>query len=298
MKALLLSMLLLFTYKDIYAQYKEFSTYFAFEDAAGKRDTLFFERKTGATNEVDPQFGEVPALEPLDSNIFFVVTLEPTQLTELLKGKLIIEPTDQYFIDFGIYFIDVEYPITVTMDTSFLSEFDHSLYNYITSPCQTVLLIEPPDMWYEANNFECIQRGKVTLQDPYPIQVETGCVLSNYRVIDIIGHGKVNKPNVYFITIVLDDYCNRKLQVKEGVSIPQPLYVLNPTGDELQISVGHSEIEKFRYEIYDISGHATLNGQSYFNERVDTHSLPAGIYLIRVMTQDGRKYQGKFIKME
>ena len=122
------------------SQRKEFSTFFALEDAAGRKDTIWYEAKVNANNnEIDP--GEVKIEEPLDSNLMFLTVSGDDFLYNpiYLKNRIVHKSATNYGVSFGLIFIDVKFPVKIIMDRSFLNGTDelhymiYKLYNDILS---------------------------------------------------------------------------------------------------------------------------------------------------------------------
>ncbi len=61
----------------------------------------------------------------------------------------------------------------------------------------------------------------------------------------------------------------------------------NPATEYIEISVENSDMRsKYRYEVVGIMGKKVLGGTITHTVRLDTHPLPAGMYLVRILRDE------------
>ncbi|MBC7874001.1 MAG: T9SS type A sorting domain-containing protein [Ferruginibacter sp.] len=74
----------------------------------------------------------------------------------------------------------------------------------------------------------------------------------------------------------------------------QPTIVV---ADQLRVNIGLQQREIGIIQVYDLSGRALigLTGSSGYNE-INVSNISAGIYIIRLQTQDGKVYSQRFVK--
>jgi hypothetical protein len=55
-----------------------------------------------------------------------------------------------------------------------------------------------------------------------------------------------------------------------------------------------TELSRFTLQLYDLQGQLLLTQQN--RKEVDTEKLPSGCYLYRIITEDGKATNGKWVK--
>ncbi|MCO6461686.1 MAG: hypothetical protein J5I59_09795, partial [Saprospiraceae bacterium] len=209
MKHLFFILLTLASYFSIQAQLVEFDTYFAFEDAAGRRDTVWYGARLDATYGFDPKYEEL-VKQPIDSTTFVVLSsgFDPALF---FNKKYYVRGELPYTVNVMFTFIDAAYPIHAKMNTDFVQNLNWSelfYYKYISTWCQDPHLLHP---WNDSTSvFDCIdiQTGEFVINeppstDPVESYCETSSTLSN---INIKGKGEVTL-NAFAILTFLDQYC-------------------------------------------------------------------------------------------
>ncbi len=87
------------------------------------------------------------------------------------------------------------------------------------------------------------------------------------------------------------------LGINEAVSKEQVTLFPNPASNSLKVILNTPGTEE-KYGIYSAMGQMLLSGMldAQYVNTIDLNTLPSGIYLIRVTTNNNREFTGKFIK--
>ncbi len=300
MRTLIFFLIILTTFKTkADAQYIEFSTYFAIEDATGRKDTLWYEaNKNGSLEVVDTQLGESEVKQPIDSSLFFIIGSPTYSDKKFFLSKIIINNADTYnAIGFIIIFINAKFPVKIRMDRSFIdksNEFDYRYTNYFMTYCQNPFLMDYPLMWYDAEGFECLQEEVVNIQDPRIKKAEYSCNDHYVYQIDVMGKGVQTFYGVEIATIILDDYCYSHLGTNPKVDKDPIIIAPNPAGEILKVKLNNGNMTQ--YDIYDMSGRKIMNGTSEYGNTIDITRLDPGIYIISMFDNHRNVYRQKFVK--
>ncbi|MCO6461853.1 MAG: T9SS type A sorting domain-containing protein [Saprospiraceae bacterium] len=195
MKHLFFILLTLVLYFSTQAQPVEFDTYFAFEDAVGRRDTVWYGIRLDATYGFDPKYEEL-VKQPIDSNTFVLLSSDISLDTNFYWRKLYMKGETSYAIGFFLIFVDAAYPIKMKMDTAFIKNFSWSEKNfikYIGTWCVDIFVSHP---WNDSTAvYDCIDlsTGELIISEP-PSMVFDSCYCSGLPLtsdINIEGKGKV-----------------------------------------------------------------------------------------------------------
>lgn len=277
------------------AQIIEFDTYFALEDASGRRDTVWYGQRNAATEGYDPALGEEKAIQPVDSNTFLLTTSHFGE-DALLKNKFYIKgETNEYFISIKIIFIDVEYPVTMRMDTSFFKDMRLAkvFFNrFFGSWCADPYLLNP---WNDSQSiFYCLNDGYVIINEPPPVSNDPHiCATSPwYEELDIKGKGKHN-INAYNIGTFSDineckDYPLKNLTLKPTNRVR--IYP-NPSTGEVNVLSDYGE---GYIKIYDLLDRWVDTVKTVDKEPISLQ-LNSGIYILCFENKEQRKVLGKVV---
>ncbi len=285
----------LFVSTFVFGQYKEFTTFFALEDAAGRKDTIWYEANNNGTYGYDPSLGEVEVKQPIDTNLMFITVSGDDYLYKplFLKDRIVNPSYTNYEVDFALIFINAKFPVKMTMNKAFLDNVDYigyKLTNYIMSYCQWLFLYQD---WYKAPGFECLLDDPIWINDVNEKKVEYFCPEHLIYDINIQGRG-MQKKDAVLITTFSNGYC---YQLNSEV-IPSPtsqLFYPNPTRDYLRS--GLLREKDCSYEVLDMSGRYLLKGRKISGEDIDVSSLDTGMYVLWVMNEQKMVYRQKFVKL-
>jgi|GEM_PF-2691884 len=278
------------------AQYKEFSTFFALEDAAGKKDTIWYEANKNAHNyELDADLGEVEVKEPIDSNRFFI-TQFPDNLFDppYLSNKIVNKAYTDYDIAFNIIFVNAEFPVKITMDRAFLNEFDYRYNNYFMTYCNWPFLMDWPLMWYDAKGFECLLTDPIHIQDPEVKKAEYNCNEHYVYQIDVKGKGLQTFYGIEIATLYLDDYCYSQLNIDRERQTAQIIVIPNPAGDHLRVRL--SAGNRLPYSIVNMAGRHVSKGITEYDGSINMSTIISGVYVITLTDSKHKTYRQRFIK--
>jgi len=212
MKYLFFILLTLASYFSIQAQPVEFDTYFAFEDAAGRKDTAWYGVRLDATYGFDPKYEEL-VKQPIDSNTF--VVLSSNYDHDLYFNKRFYCTSELPYIIHVIFtFIDATYPIHVKFNNDFVQNFDwfeQNYYKYIGTWCVDPHIINP---WNDSTSvFDCIDfnTGEFIIGEPLGTDPNNAhCTTSGFHSdINIKGKGEVTL-NAYALLTEIDPNCKLK----------------------------------------------------------------------------------------
>lgn len=286
----------LFVTSFVFGQYKEFTTFFALEDAAGRKDTIWYEKNNNGTYGYDPSLGEVEVKQPIDTNLMFITVSGDDYIHEplFLKNKIVSKSSVNYSIGgFGIIFINAKFPVKMTMNKAFLDNVDDIGYkhtNYIMSYCLDPFLFQ---YWYEVPGFECLLSDPILIND---IGEEKAMYCPYQLIYDINIQGKgMQKKDAVVITSFPDEYCYQQLNSEVIPSSASQLFYPNPTRDYLRS--GLLREKDCSYEVLDMSGRYLLKGRKISGEDIDVSSLDAGMYVLWVMDEQKMVYRQKFVKL-
>ena len=70
----------------------------------------------------------------------------------------------------------------------------------------------------------------------------------------------------------------------------------NPTRGPLFFDMHSSESEIAHITIFDLKGHTIMSGRSLDKSLIDVGTLPAGVYVLEIITRDSKRSIGKFVK--
>ncbi len=271
----------------------EFDTYLAFEDAAGRRDTVWYGRRNIATCDYDPQLGEELAAEPIDSNTF-VLTKCIFENT-LLKNKFFNKVGTRYSINVGIVFVNAKYPVKMKMDTTFFENFkpgENLYYKYIGSWCWDPISSEIWNSYYLV--YQCIENGEAIISFPPSFYQEKTCVANPHIVnAEVEGRGKVDL-DIWQIWTFFDTECRLPLisvDKIDGSGRQQSIYP-NPTSGDITILTKYT---KGILQIRDMQGRIVQSSRISDEEEKYTFHLEKGIYVASIIKNSSMVFLGRIL---
>ena len=268
----------------IHAQHQaaSFEMTLFFEDAIGNKDTLEIGYDTSAANALNPDFGEVPILQPFDS--MFEVRATHDWQNETIKRIIDRPEFDDYSgcaSSNGIWiFINAKnYPITITYDSAHLN----------STPCHTDAVLSPtwtlfayPD-WLDAEMLFCMSTTDRIVDDfTYYFDFPSAYL---QRQFEVEGEGVKFLRGYFFVIFWPSGNCvslvNNNELFRERLSL-----FPNPVKDQLTLS--WADAGERNISIIDLYGRiASGPFQAVFEEIIlDTRDLSSGQYFVVVMDRE------------
>jgi|GEM_PF-3776369 len=252
----LVSFSLLSAISDIAVAQDPFEFYFAFEDAIGAKDTVWYVMDMQATNSPDPELGEI--LVDLENGAMncWIFNSGPA-----VGYKKVVFPFSPY-IGFELYCNNYELPIVISYDSSlFNSAILLDAFGYtISSAAMSNQFLHLPD------------------QDPFNMLVTDECLLAFFS----FGDG-------YHFPIAVTMYSGEPLSVSTRNENATFELFPNPSSESTTIQ-SPDIIQEF---ILRNNVGLMIRRLQPFSERVELNlnGLAAGIYLVEVITEKGRGVQ-------
>lgn len=309
MKQLITTSLFLLYCFVSYAQYiPDFETKLYFEDAMGNRDTITIGHDSTSTDELNAHLGEFELTTPFDS----VFEVRADDYMGFHRGKLskkIITWSERIFntpircwggTDIHMYIVAKYNPVTVTWDKSTFEEQPCRGSSLITNQFQDVLALpfdwdnDDPNTEYSCmgltNTFTFYTDLKIDQQPLAPIMIEKEVEGKGMQTIyGIRYHNRAfaNYPCAYRVVSTEDH--------QTGDSKVYTLYP-NPVNDILYFEGQPGSEVIAECSIYDLQGKLVHRTNTAF-AGIEVGSLSAGVYVLKIQTDQGKGYSRKFLKL-
>ncbi|MCX6256988.1 MAG: T9SS type A sorting domain-containing protein [Bacteroidia bacterium] len=264
---------------------QQFSYTLQFKDAAGIKDSLVLGYGTGATDTIDPGFGEGNIIQQAYSNtmdvrfsnvymkqIGWYGTAQENPFntkTQFVPDFCGTDSASYYFPVIEIDIVHAQYPVT--------ARWIKSLFN---NSCRngSVFTSVHPGGWWDTGGFRAILKD----QDS---------VVFNHNVY----HYMNGSDTVYVFWAAFGD---STILQQEGlvkpISCPYFSVYPVPAGNTISFNLPPEFSSPVKVEIYNITGQKVLETREYRN--VNISGLTGGIYLLRITNQQGKQGLARFIR--
>ena len=183
------------------------------------------------------------------------------------------------------------------MDRSFidhLNEFDYRYTNYFMTYCHWPFLMDFPLLWHDAEGFECLLNNQIVIEDPKIKQSEFSCNDHYVYDIDVKDKGVQTFYGIEIATIILDDYCYRKLETNNHIDEHPPILYPNPANNYLKVKLITGK--DLNYTINGITGEFIVKGKTENEGTIDINKLQPGIYILALSDDHKNTYRQKYVK--
>ncbi|MGM0566134.1 MAG: T9SS type A sorting domain-containing protein [Bacteroidota bacterium] len=263
---------------------QEFSFQMYFEDADGQLDTLTFGYDAGATDTIDPAFGEED-ISNLDFSSNFEVRISDFTYPDFelflpgpaaFQTKRQIKEKDCESEDFplvsAINLSQVTYPIKVY--------WEHSLFE---ATCLQQSLITD---WHPGGWFDAVHGGE---QGPFYLDSQD-TVEFTHTTHQMITANNDTTDVLFFTLASVDNFITEIENIKRPkIKALHP----NPTNGDVKIDI-QAGIKIEEIQVFDVNGkHYEVN---WSQDNLDMYKLPDGIYLIRLKLSNNRIIHQKVLK--
>ncbi|HAL64647.1 MAG TPA: hypothetical protein DCP10_03635 [Bacteroidales bacterium] len=269
-------------FAPIITQAQEFSFKMFFEDSAGNRDTITIGYDPSGTDGIDPQFGEINIIDvPLNTSLDVRITDEwNNRYISNIPGsfhtkKQIVEQKNCGDV-FTVNSIDIftdNWPVTASWDSTLFADtcLEGSLFTSVM-----------PYGWWDTPGFISLLANtkSVSFIPNEPVYVETYSYINNNNdTIDVFW--QTFGDSTLFIVSIKDLYDTPDINIYP-----------NPSDSKITVKAKNDGFIKHIY-IRDITG--KLYKEHEFNEVIVISDLPSGIYLVQVLSMEGKPVTRKVI---
>lgn len=267
---------------------QEFSFQMYFEDAAGNQDTIILGYDPEGTAVIDSIFGEenistVPLSQGLDVRISNEMRFNPTDPTSKkieAKKQIVGKNCFSQFDIIGIDILTDDWPVTASWDSTL---FQDLCINY------SVLTSVNPGGWWDTGSPSDLFGAIMSFQHTVTFSSQVDGVLNeNYWYIT----AENDSVSMFWFTFgdsTLFSVSNDPLFQAEGMSV-----FPNPTSDKLVIELDDPSIKIEQARILDVNGKA--NSLLLEGNIISLAHLPEGVYVLYLLSQDGRYFLEKIVK--